>query len=148
MRNPVTTCGEISNGDIPDWYYAEFGHPYSIASSEPSSTSVSLPQTLPNPPLMTAETYASLRLASPIAYIDSVRIPVLLLIGAADRRVAPTQGIEYYHALKARYSSSKDTKKKVEMLIFEGESHPLDGVEAAKAGFEVTKEWFAAAICA
>ena len=32
--------------------------------------------------------------------------------------------------------------RKVEMLIFEGEGHPLDGVEAAKVSFEVTKKWF------
>jgi len=78
---------------------------------------------------------------------------VLLLIGAADRRVAPSQGIDFYHALKARYASRSEAtapgvhdkyeSRKVEMLVFEGESHPLDGVEAAKATFEVTREWLA-----
>ena len=66
--------------------------------------------------------------------------------------MAPSQGIDFYHALKARYAKSAaevpggrvDGNKKVEMLIFEGESHPLDGVEAAKVSFEVTKQWFKA----
>ena len=77
---------------------------------------------------------------------------MLLLIGSADRRVANSQGIDFYHALKARYASSVGARgghvggnRKVEMLIFEGESHPLDGVEAAKVGFEVTKKWLAGA---
>ena len=71
---------------------------------------------------------------------------MLLLIGSVDRRVAPSQGIDFYHALKARYATGvNDGDRKVEMLIFEGESHPLDGVEAAKASFEVTREWLAGA---
>ena len=75
----------------------------------------------------------------------------MLLIGSADRRVAPSQGVDFYHALKARYASvgARDGhvggNRKVEMLIFEGESHPLDGVEAAKASFEVTKKWLVGA---
>ena len=71
---------------------------------------------------------------------------MLLLIGAADRRVAPTQGVEFYHALKGRYTAEggdvESVRKKIEMLIFEGESHPLDGVEAEQVHFEATKEWF------
>ncbi|KAF4611949.1 hypothetical protein D9613_003766 [Agrocybe pediades] len=147
MCNPVTTCGEIANTDIPDWYYAEFGHPYPISSSHPIAADTQ-EQPKPNPPLLLTETFNALRIASPIAHVDSVCIPVLLLVGAADRRVSPMQGIEYYHALKARYAGGKDGKgkRKVEMLIFEGESHPMDGVEAAKAWFEAMKEWFGDAV--
>lgn len=72
---------------------------------------------------------------------------MLLLIGAADRRVPPnSQGIELYHALKGRYASRSegiDDNRKVEMLVFEGQGHSLDGVEAAKAGFEATRQWLA-----
>ena len=71
---------------------------------------------------------------------------MLLLIGAADRRVAPTHGVEFYHALKGKYAAEGvdvgSVRKKAEMLIFEGESHPLDGVEATQVHFEATKEWF------
>ena len=71
---------------------------------------------------------------------------MLLFIGAADRRVAPTHGVGFYHALKGRYTAEGvdvgSVRKKIEMLIFEGESHPLDGVEAEQVHFEATKEWF------
>ena len=59
---------------------------------------------------------------------------MLLLIGSADRHVATSQGIDFYHALKARYAlvgahgGHVGGNRKVEMLIFEGESHPLDVV--------------------
>ena len=67
--------------------------------------------------------------------------------------MATLQGIDFssYHALKARYASvgarggHVGGNRKIEMLIFEGKSHPLDGVEAAKVGFEVTKKWLAGA---
>lgn len=68
---------------------------------------------------------------------------MLLLIGSVDRRVAPSQGVDLYHALKARYVSvGGSSNRTVEMLVFDGESHPLDGVEAAQVSFEVTKKWF------
>ncbi|KAF8154267.1 Alpha/Beta hydrolase protein [Crassisporium funariophilum] len=140
LRNPVISVGEISSTDIPDWYFAEFGMQYPMESS-PALSVISR-----RPPLLSVETFEKLHAASPIAYIDSVCVPVLLLIGAADRRVAPTHGVEFYHALKARYTASAGKgrgNRKVEMLVFEGESHPLDGVEAAKAGFDATKVWFA-----
>ena len=75
----------------------------------------------------------------------------MLLIGSADGRIAPSQGVDFYHALKTRYASvgshggHVSSNRKVEMLTFEGESHPLDGVEAAKVSFEVTKKWLVGA---
>ena len=71
-------------------------------------------------------------------------VPVLLLIGTSDRRVAPSQGIGLYHALKARYASM-EPEGRVEMLMFEGEGHLLDGVEALRVWFEAGRDWFAAA---
>lgn len=70
--------------------------------------------------------------------MDNVRASVLLLIGAADLRVAPTQGIEYYHALKQR--AKRDTR--IEMLVFDGESHPLEGVEASRIGWQAARDFF------
>ena len=136
--------GELSTTDIPDWYFSEFGIKYSISAiSNYDQQSTSPP---PRPPLVTGEISSKLQLASPIVHLDAIQAPVLLLVGAADRRVAPTHGVEFYHALKGRYAAEGvdvgGVKKKVEMLIFEGESHPLDGVEAAQATFEATKEWF------
>ncbi|KAL0956583.1 hypothetical protein HGRIS_002721 [Hohenbuehelia grisea] len=118
LRNPVISIGELSISDIPDWYYYEFGLPFSETTN------------------VTPEVYKLLYDASPIRYIDAVKARVLLLIGGSDLRVAPTQGIEYFHALKGR-------GKEVEMLWFEKESHPLEGVESTKVGWEVARDWFA-----
>ncbi|KAH6912211.1 acylaminoacyl-peptidase [Coprinopsis sp. MPI-PUGE-AT-0042] len=131
FRNPVIS-GETSTTDIPDWYFSEFGFGYPIASSSRASPTT---DTRAKPPLMIGETYAKLETMSPMYYVDKVKVPVLLLIGLSDRRVAPTHGIEYYHALKAR-------GQEVEMLTFEGESHPLEGVECSRVHWEAGRDWF------
>lgn len=96
------------------------------------------------PPLMTTSVFEKLRAASPILYIDKIRVPVLLLIGKKDRRVAPSHGVEFYHALKARCAvKRRDAAKHIEMLVFDGQGHPLDGVETAKVSFEAIRDWFA-----
>jgi acylaminoacyl-peptidase len=120
IRNPVISCGEISSTDIPDWYFAEFGLPYDSTT------------------LMTPSLYATLFAASPISYVDNVRAKVLLLLGEVDLRVAPTNSLTYYHALKGR-------DKVVEMLAFPKDSHPLDSVEASRISWEAGRDWFVAA---
>jgi acylaminoacyl-peptidase len=136
LRNPVISVGAGTSNDIPDWCYSEFGIQYPLSSSPNVSTTEAASRSIP--PLMTTAIFDKLISSSPIHCVDQVSIPVLLLIGKVDRRVIPSQGIEFYHALKAR-------KKKVEMLCFDGESHPLDGVETAKISFEATIDWFAQA---
>lgn len=144
MRNPVISVGEISTSDLPDWYFAEFGLQYPIISSPVGAERSDQGQgKSPRIPLMTKDAFEQLQASSPIAYVDDVRVPVLLLIGAADRRVAPSQGINYFHALK-RQRQDSSVNPKVEMLIFEGESHPLEGVEAAKVGWEAGRDWLVA----
>jgi acylaminoacyl-peptidase len=150
LRNPVISASDVSNTDIPDWYFAEFGLGYPLASSPVSSyegdaKTVLSPQTSSDiPPLVDGDAFAKLQAASPTRYLDDMKVPVLLMIGAADRRVAPAQGILFYHALKARYSQAEKAAQgaKVDMLVFEGESHPLDGVEASRVGFEAIRDWF------
>lgn len=65
-------------------------------------------------------------------------------MGASDRRVSPAHGIEFYHALRARYARRPGAR--VEMLVFDGEGHPLDGVEASRVGYEAGRDWFAEAV--
>ncbi|KAG6844248.1 hypothetical protein H0H87_008462 [Tephrocybe sp. NHM501043] len=139
-RNPVMSAGEMSNTDIPDWYFTEFGEAYPVYSS-PSAVELESPSTpakRPAPPLVTPEMFARVHRASPIAHVDAVRASVLLMIGASDLRVAPTQGIEYYHALKQRAREGT----RIEMLVFEGESHPLEGVEASRVGWQAARDFF------
>ncbi|KAG5350725.1 hypothetical protein C0989_009517 [Termitomyces sp. Mn162] len=139
-RNPVMSAGELSSTDIPDWYFSEFGESYPIYSSPSVVELEQHPHRAPRqaPPLMTPEVYTRVYRASPIAYVGSVRASVLLLVGAADLRVAPTQGIEYYHALKQRAREGT----RIEMLVFDGESHPLEGVEASRVGWQAARDFF------
>jgi len=152
IRNPVISAGEMSSTtDIPDWCYFQFGLDYPLSSSSTSPEKKKEPLFPPAlTPLMAPETFERVWKASPITHVDKVRASVLLLIGASDLRVPPKQGIEYYHALKGR-RHARDTKTKnggkefgeVEMLIFEGESHPLEGVEASRVGWEAARDFIA-----
>ncbi|ESK91736.1 acylamino-acid-releasing enzyme, partial [Moniliophthora roreri MCA 2997] len=146
LRNPVMSCGEVSTSDIRDWFWAEFGRDYPIQSSEVGSDGRSIP-VVKSVGVMTPELYDVLFKASPIAYVEKVKAAVLLCIGGSDKRVAPTQGIDYYHALKAARAKGKNGLKSdnddgVEMLWFQEDGHPLDSVEATRISFIRTAEWF------
>ena len=56
---------------------------------------------------------------SPVRYVAGVKTPTLICLGAKDRRVPPSQGIEYYHLLQ---SLGVDAR----MLIFPEDSHAID----------------------
>ena len=58
-------------------------------------------------------------LSSPLAHIANVKTPIYLMIGKNDLRVPPSQGFEYYHALKALNSEAD-----VRMNIYD-DCHPL-----------------------
>ncbi|KAI6160299.1 Alpha/Beta hydrolase protein, partial [Pisolithus thermaeus] len=118
LRNPVISAGELAASDIPDWAYGEFGVAFGPGAH------------------MNPESFAKLYSASPISYVDKVHTPVLLLIGEDDLRVPTSQGKGYYHALKG------SGKAPVEMLVLPKESHPLDGVEAARVSVEAARDWF------
>ncbi|KAG5653150.1 hypothetical protein H0H81_002061 [Sphagnurus paluster] len=136
IRNPVISAGAMSMTDIPDWYFAEFGQAYPIASSRSAAEK---PQegAVAFPPITSPKIFERVHRASPIAHVDAVRASVLLLIGAADLRVAPTLGIEYYHALKQRARQGT----RIELLIFDGDNHPLDGVETARVVAEAARDF-------
>ncbi|KAG1902336.1 Alpha/Beta hydrolase protein [Suillus fuscotomentosus] len=116
MRNPITSFGELAS-DILDCAYTEFGLQFTPDS------------------LMTPAIFQQMFEASPIAHVDNVRAPVLLLIGEDDLRVGPAQGLRFYHALKGR-------ERRVEMLWFKGEMHLLNGIEAARVSLEAGRDWF------
>ncbi|KAI0068405.1 alpha/beta-hydrolase [Artomyces pyxidatus] len=118
LRNPVISSQPAST-DIPDWYFWEFGVTPSLETEQ-----------------MTPDLYAKLYPTSPVAHVEKVKAPVLLLLGLDDQRVVNVQGKTFYHALKGQ-------GKEVDMLVFKGEGHPLDGVEAARVGWEATVDWFA-----
>ena len=88
--------------------------------------------------------------AFPFAHVHKVCAAALLMIGSDDLRVAPKQGIEYYHALKGRKNSAlglggpgTTDHGEVELLIFEGENHLLGGVEAGRVVWEAARVFLA-----
>ncbi len=64
---------------------------------------------------------------SPIAFLEHVKAPTLIALGMKDRRVPPTQGIEYYHALRAKKLPTK-------LLVYDDCDHAIDLV-ASEADF-------------
>ena len=119
MRNPVIAAGEIASvSDIPDWAFAQFGTAFGPQS------------------LITSDIFARLQEASPIAHVNAIKAPILLLTGEIDQRVPPSQSKNFYHALKGR-------GKEVEMLMFPGNGHSLDSVEGELVGWEANRDWYA-----
>ncbi|XP_077182123.1 acylamino-acid-releasing enzyme-like isoform X3 [Paroedura picta] len=116
-RNPVVNMASmVGSTDIPDWCLAEAGLPYD-------------PSALPDP-----RQWTEMLLHSPMQYVDKVQTPVLLMLGEEDRRVPPKQGLEYYHALKARGIPTR-------VLLYPGNNHALAGVEAEADGFMNIALW-------
>lgn len=111
MRNPVTNIASMSDStDIGDWCLAEAG--------------------------AAKRDYAKMLACSPMAHVHKVNVPVLLLVGDVDRRVPPTQSIEYYRALKQHGC-------KVEMKIYAGQSHGLANLASMEAdGIVNSLVWF------
>nr|XP_060621741.1 acylamino-acid-releasing enzyme [Anolis sagrei ordinatus] len=117
VRNPVVNIASmVGSTDIPDWCLTEAGLAYDQAA-------------LPDP-----AQWIKMLLHSPMQYVDKVQAPVLLMIGEDDRRVPPKQGLEYYHALKARGVPAR-------MLWYPGNNHALSGVEAESDGFMNIALW-------
>ena len=93
----------ITASDIPDWAVTESFGDYSFDFK--NST-------------VNKELYEELINKSPIRYIDNVKAPVLIMIGALDLRVPPTQGKEYYKGLITR-------DKKARLIVYKEDCHPL-----------------------
>ena len=80
-------------------------------------------------------------------HVEKVKAQVLILLGGVDQRVANTQGLAYYHALKARAALAGreergEASPEVDMLVFKEDGHPIDSVEGARVSLEATIEWF------
>jgi len=102
-RNPVVNIASmVGPTDIPDWTWVEGGHGYTWTTATP-------------------EIMTSMWNKSPISHIDKIKAPIFLMIGKNDLRVPPSQGYEYYHALKA-------LNKEVKMNVYD-DNHPLGKVE-------------------
>lgn len=117
LRNPVINAGEMAaTTDIPDWCFNEFG--------------------LKHAARLDSAGYAHLFRRSPVFYAQDVITPVMLFLGEQDRRVPPSQGLNYYHLLKGKGTP-------VDLLQFPGKGHGLEEVESSRMIFEAIRWWFA-----
>lgn len=48
-----------------------------------------------------------MRKKSPVAHLDKVITPTMIMLGQDDRRVPPSQGMEFYKALLAKGTKAK-----------------------------------------
>jgi len=120
IRNPITDISTLSGiPDIPDWCWYEAGLDYN--ASKPA---------LPSP-----DSLAKMLACSPIQYVDKVKCPVLLLIGAQDRCVHPSQGLRYHQLLRSRGVTT-------ELLLYPDDSHAISSVPASSDVFVQTVKWF------
>jgi acylaminoacyl-peptidase len=95
IRNPaVSLSSMIGSTDIPDWCYVEAGLPL-----PKNGTSA---YRAPN-----EEELVQMYRASASQYTKNIKAPVLLLIGAQDKRVPPSVGKEFYYALRAEGVKTK-----------------------------------------
>ena len=122
LRNPVTNIATMTTAtDIPDWCYIET---FGLGSYDWSKFQGA-----------TKEQLAQMWDASPIAYASNVKAPTLVALGNSDKRVPPSQGIEYYHSLR---SKGVDTK----LLMYEEDDHAIDKVKSESDHWINIKHWF------
>lgn len=81
------------------------------------------------------EALAKMREASPIRHVADVQARVVIMLGLSDRRVPPSQGLQYYHALKG-------LGKDVEMLTFKDADHALETIDASTWTMDKTFSFF------
>ncbi|CAL8251358.1 unnamed protein product [Arctogadus glacialis] len=116
-RNPVINAATLlGTSDIVDWRYSSVGLMYSYDQ------------------IPTAEALAIMLERSPITHAAQIQAPVLLMLGAKDRRVSPHQGLELYRALKSRDSP-------VRLLWFPEDGHSLARVDTQADCFLNTALW-------
>ncbi|XP_041860823.1 S9 family peptidase [Melanotaenia boesemani] len=116
-RNPVINAATLlGTSDIVDWRYSSAGFNFSYDN------------------IPTAEALAAMLQKSPITHAAQIKAPVLLMLGARDRRVSPHQGLELYKVLKSRGSP-------VRLLWFPEDGHSLSRVDTLADCFLNTVLW-------
>lgn len=108
LRNPVCNIATMVHlTDIPDWCFTECW-----GCDEGQKRASSAP---------TAEDLQRFASMSPIAHVDSVSAPVLMMLGACDRRVPLDDGKRYLDALRRRQGAPE-----TRLMVFPQDAHGLD----------------------
>ena len=107
MRNPVCNISLMVHlSDIPDWCYIEtFGSEEGFARAQTRNT---------------REDMIAMELKSPVQYVDDVTAPVLMMLGACDRRVPMDDGKRYIARLK-----QSDHAPETRIIVFDKDEHGL-----------------------
>lgn len=113
LRNPVIDLPSmLITSDIADWTFGQLGLDYNqLRSRGPTADEIILMQE-----------------RSPSAYSTSVKCPSLVMLGALDIRVHPTQGLFWANLLKANNVPTS-------VFWYPDANHSLDTAEAEKYGF-------------
>ncbi|CAM9241933.1 unnamed protein product [Ectocarpus fasciculatus] len=126
LRNPVTNVlSNSTTSDIGDWCVIE-----GCGSGTYDFNKFLSP---------TMEIARQMYDCSPIRYVQNVNTPVLLCLGAKDRRVPQSQGLEYYHALKSQSTLDNDL---VQMKVYPEADHAIDKPNSEADQFISMKLWF------
>ncbi|KAI9217076.1 Alpha/Beta hydrolase protein [Blastocladiella britannica] len=121
IRNPVTNVGAFPGTDILDWAFAEAG----------------IEHDLRRPGLISPEVYSKQWAMSGTSVIRDVNTPTLVMLGAKDARVPPSQGLEW-----AAWLKGNKPEVPVRIWWFPDASHGLDSMDASRFGFEATVAFF------
>ena len=122
MRNPVTNIATMTTAtDIVDWCAIET---FGVGSYDWEKYR--------GPD---REELGAMWDASPIAHINNVKAPTLVALGMSDRRVPPSQGLEYYHSLRSKGIATK-------LLVYERDDHAIDRVVSEADHWINIKRWF------
>ncbi|KAJ7126068.1 Alpha/Beta hydrolase protein [Mycena epipterygia] len=126
LRNPAIDLAAmfLHGSDIPEW------GPNEVGLYQGQNDHAGLPIRL------SAAEYEALAGASPIHHASAVTASTLVLLSADDRRVQPSQGLAWYHALKRGGRVTLGCK------MFSGEVHAMDGVEAEWKAWKASLAWY------
>ncbi|EGF77642.1 hypothetical protein BATDEDRAFT_35968 [Batrachochytrium dendrobatidis JAM81] len=114
LRNPVINIGAmVATTDISDWCFAEAGLAFDQSK----------------PHLVTPQEYEFMFRHSPASVVHKIKSPVLLMLGAGDRRVPPSEGLRWSQYLRG---AGKD----ISVIMFPSVGHALDSFEAERYGFD------------
>nr|XP_054763400.1 acylamino-acid-releasing enzyme-like [Lytechinus pictus] len=105
--------------DIPSWAMTEAGIDFDFKM------------------VPSAEMYAKMFECSPMAYVNKVIAPTLIMLGADDHRIHPQQGIHYHKMLKAH-------GVKTRLLMYPDNVHRISKVDAEADCFMNIYTWITA----
>ncbi|VDM32626.1 unnamed protein product [Hydatigera taeniaeformis] len=137
-RNPVTNLvSMLSTTDIPDWCWTEAGIGLDNVVADPQHPDhlcrdcIFVSNFCPTDP----DHLARLVNCSPITHVSSKwSVPILMCIGAKDRRVPNEQGISFMRALRA-HLGERAGETMCQTLCFPTEAHPIQSPAASKDNF-------------